>query len=91
MEREREEYISQLIGRERLQLAGVREITEFDHTQIVADSDLGMVEVRGNNLKVTELDMEAKLLIVEGQINSFMFNDKRSREKGHRLLKKLIG
>ena len=41
MERERQEYVSQLIGREKLRLAGVREITEFDDEQVIADSDLG--------------------------------------------------
>lgn len=91
MERERQEYVSQLIGREKLRLAGVREITEFDDEQVIADSDLGVVEIKGRNLKVTELDMEARLLTVEGQINSFLFNDRRSGEKSRRLLKKLIG
>ena len=77
--------------REKLQLAGVREISEFDDEQILADSDLGMVEVKGRGLKVTELDMEAKLLTVEGQINSFVFNDRQAKDKNRRLLKKLIG
>lgn len=91
MEREKREYTTQLIGREKLQLAGVREISEFDDEQILADSDLGMVEVKGRGLKVTELDMEAKLLTVEGQINSFVFNDRQAKDKNRRLLKKLIG
>jgi len=87
------EYKTVLYGRELLQLAGVLEVDGFDDHQITADSLLGPVMVQGRDLKITQLDVEAQTLTVEGHICSLSYleNRKKKSGSGKRFLKRLIG
>ncbi|MEL7623168.1 MAG: sporulation protein YabP [Clostridiales bacterium] len=85
------QYVSTITGREKIVLAGVKEINEFDDQQIIAESNLGMVELRGKQLKITQLDQESEELTVEGKISSLTYSEKKTGERSKSLLKKLIG
>jgi sporulation protein YabP len=85
------QYISTITGREKIVLAGIKEINEFDEQQIIAESNLGMVELRGRQLKITQLDQEQEELTVEGKIASLTYSEKKAAERGKSLLKRLIG
>lgn len=93
MEQVQSEYKTVLHGRELLQLAGVLEVDGFDDQQITADSMLGPVVLRGRNLKITQLDIEAQTLIVEGQIISLSYSEAKKTKtgSGRRFMKRLIG
>jgi sporulation protein YabP len=84
-------YVSTITGREKISLAGVKEINVFDDQEIIADSSLGLVELRGKNLRITQLDTETEILTVEGKIVSLAYSEKKSGTGGKSLLKKLIG
>jgi sporulation protein YabP len=93
MDKVQSEYKSVLLGRELLQLAGVVEVDGFDDHQVTADSILGPVMVQGRNLKITQLDVEAQTLTVEGQIISLSYLEAKRKKSGggRRFLKRLIG
>ncbi|MBQ9534787.1 MAG: sporulation protein YabP [Clostridia bacterium] len=69
-----------LEGRQRISIAGVREVMSFDENEIVMDTNRGMLTIGGEELHVEKLSLDIGELIVEGTIDAIVY----SEEKGHR-------
>ncbi len=81
---EKQQSMLELVNRQLLRLNGVRNVAEFDEETIVLETDLGRLEIKGQHLNVTSLDVEDGNLQVDGVISSFRYLDdrqKRSRKK----------
>ena len=47
-----------LYNRKRTNLTGIEDVVEFDTTQIVLESSMGMLVIKGADLKITRLSIE---------------------------------
>ena len=70
-----------LEGRERLSITGVPDVLSFDEGQVVAETALGLLMTRGEELHVERLSLDAGELVLTGRIISleYMGDD---RQKG---------
>lgn len=70
-----------LQGRRQLELCGVKEIISFDAKEVVLNTQQGILFVRGDELFVKRLTVEAGEVDLEGRIDSMIYSEKGGREK----------
>lgn len=64
-----------LENRKSLRISGVKDIDSFSESKIVANTVLGELVVRGEELHITELATETGDLTMNGKINSLVYNN----------------
>ena len=78
-------------GRKSAELTGVREVVSFDAKEVVLNTTMGALVIRGNDLFVKRLTVEKGEVDLEGQIDSFVYADKPGKAgNGETLLKRLF-
>ena len=67
-------------ARESVAVAGVLDVISFDEDEVICETDLGVLILRGNNLHVASLNLESGNLSLFGQIVSINYEDGRARD-----------
>lgn len=80
-----------LIDRKKLDLMGVRHVGSFDEKEIVLDTNLGMLYLKGEGLNITKLNLDDGSLSVEGLINAIEYKEvKSAKVKGKNMISRLM-
>lgn len=79
-----------LENRNRLNITGVEDVLSFDEQTITALTMLGLLVIKGNDLKLNSFSLDNTELSVEGEITSLQYNDKHTGKKGENLLTKIF-
>ncbi len=80
-----------LHNRSAANLTGVREVVSFDENQVVMDTDLGLLTMKGKGLHVSRLTVEKGELDVEGTIDSLVYSSNETyRREGQSLFARLF-
>ena len=78
-------------GRKAAELTGVREVVSFDAKEVVLNTTMGALIIRGNDLFVKRLTVEKGEVDLEGQVDSFVYADKPGKAgDGDSILKRLF-
>ncbi len=78
-------------NRERLSVSGVIEVDSFNSENVVMDTELGLLVVKGDDLRISKLNLENGELIIEGDVLSCEYNDNHdARGKGLGFLSKMF-
>lgn len=78
-------------NRKRLTLTGIKDVVSFDLTRILLESTLGMIHIKGSDIKVTRLSLEKGEVDIEGTVDSIVYSDvKDYGEKGKSILKRMF-
>lgn len=86
-----QQYRLTLTNRELCEATGIIEVDSFDEHQIVANSQLGPLVIKGEGLHIIQLNLEKGSLVLEGEVNSIQYaQGKRSRGKGIGLMERLF-
>jgi sporulation protein YabP len=64
-----------LEGRRTLQITGVLSVISFNETNVVAETDMGVVAVKGTELRVNGINLDSGSLGVDGMINSLSYHE----------------
>ncbi len=64
-----------LEDRKRLSVSGVNNVESFDEETIIATTDCGELNIKGQNLHITKLSLEIGELSIEGSINALQYTD----------------
>ena len=67
--------------RSSVKLTGVREVVSFDDSQVVMDTDMGLLSVKGRELHVSRLTVEKGEVDVEGTVDSLTYSSNESYRK----------
>lgn len=70
-----------LKNRERLTLSGVLEVLAFSEKELLADTNMGAVLIKGDNLKISEMSDETGELKATGRIDTIEYR-KRKEKRG---------
>ncbi len=65
-----------LENRHKLSVSGVTDILSFDDQIVIIDTNMGMLTVKGIDLRINKLSIDTNDIIVEGTINSLTYSDK---------------
>ena len=69
-----------LENREKLSVSGVNDVLSFDDQVVMIDTELGLLTVKGENIKINKLSLDTSEVVVEGEISSLNYSQK-SQEK----------
>ena len=80
-----------LENRSRGTITGIQEVVSFDENQIVLDTDMGMLTVKGKNLHVSRLTLEKGETDIDGSIDSLAYSSNEAyRKSGESLFSRLF-
>lgn len=73
-----------LENRNKLNISGVKDVLSFDDQLIIMETELGMLTIKGENLKINKLSIDTGDIIVEGEITNLGYSDhlKKMQEGG---------
>ena len=79
-----------LDSRKKLILTGVIEVLSFDDEKILLNTCLGMLTIRGQDLKMNKLDVQNGEVIICGEISSMIYGGKISKKNNEKLIQRLF-
>ncbi len=80
-----------LENREKLSVSGVIDVESFNDENVIIDTELGTLVVRGSDLHINKLNLDNSELIVEGDIISCEYSDNEgSKSKGFGFLSRMF-
>lgn len=71
-----------LTDRKQLHLEGVRHVESFDEKEIILETTMGLLTLKGEGLHITHLDLGRGVLSAEGFFVSLAFQEGKSRGRG---------
>ena len=71
-----------LENREKLNVSGVNDVLSFDDQVVIMETELGLLTVKGENLKINKLNIDTTEVIVEGRINNLTYSEHQAKSEG---------
>lgn len=79
-----------LENRNKLNISGVLDVLSFDDQIIIIETELGLLTVKGDNLRINKLSIDTSEVIVEGEIISLTYSNKDLDKKNESFLGKIF-
>lgn len=70
-----------LENRGKLSISGVLDVLSFDDQVVILETELGLLTVKGENIRINKLSIDTSEVIVEGDISSLAYSDNKNTEK----------
>lgn len=64
-----------LENREKLNISGVKDVLSFDDQMVIVETDLGLLTIKGENLRINKLNIDIAEVTIEGLINGLTYSD----------------
>ena len=71
-----------LENRAKLNVSGVKDVLSFDDQVVIIETELGLLTVKGENLKINKLNIDTADTIVEGRINNLAYSENHTKAQG---------
>ncbi len=84
-----ESHDVKLVGRKKLELTGVIEVVNFNEENVILETSMGGLLIKGSNMKVNVLNVENGDMCIDGFINSLTYVSK-DKTKKESILKKMF-
>ena len=72
-----------LENRSKLSISGVLDVLSFDDQIVIIETELGLLTVKGDNLRINKLSIDTSEVIVEGEVNSVSYSSKDLNKKSN--------
>ena len=79
-----------LENRNKLNISGVLDVLSFDDQIVIVETELGLLTVKGDNLRINKLSIDTSEVIVEGDIISLIYSQKELDKKDEGFLSKIF-
>ncbi|MCI8515437.1 MAG: sporulation protein YabP [Hungatella sp.] len=80
-----------LSNRAVLNVTGIRDVVSFDENQVILDTDMGLLTMKGKDLHVSRLTLEKGEVDVDGTIDSLIYSSNEAyRKSGESLFNRLF-
>lgn len=80
-----------LENREKLNITGIIDVFSFDDQIIIIETELGLLTIKGENLKINKLSIDTSDFTVDGKIDSLSYsNSEISGKKNKNILSKIF-
>lgn len=76
------EIIQNLIleNREKLNISGVIDVLSFDDQVVMVETELGLLTVKGEKLRINKLSIDTSEVIIEGDISYLAYSEKEREQ-----------
>lgn len=79
-----------LENRKKLSISGVNDVLSFDDQVVIVDTELGLLTVKGENIKITKLSLDTAEVIIEGEISNLSYSQNNQEKNAGTLLSKIF-
>ena len=79
-----------LENRRKLNISGVNDVLSFDDQVVIVDTELGLLTIKGDNLRITKLSLDTSEIIVEGDIISLNYSENSNEKNAGSFLSKIF-
>ena len=80
-----------LENREKLNVTGIIDVFSFDDQIIIVETELGLLTIKGYDLKINKLSLDTSDFVVDGKINSLTYSDSETNmKKNKNILSKIF-
>lgn len=79
-----------LENRGKLSISGVLDVLSFDDLVVIVETELGLLNIKGENLRINKLSIDTSEVVVEGDIYSLSYSDRDLEKKSGSLLGKIF-
>jgi sporulation protein YabP len=69
-------------NRTRANVTGVLDVISFDEENIILDTELGTLILKGHDFRIHKLNVDIGEFIIEGDITSCVYSDEFAKSKG---------
>ena len=70
-------------NRKKLSISGVNDVLSFDDQVVIVETELGLLTIKGENLKINKLSIDTSEVIVGGDIHYLAYSEnEKENEKG---------
>lgn len=79
-----------LENREKLSISGVLDVLSFDDQVVIVETELGLLTVKGENLRINKLSIDTSEVVVEGEIYNLAYSENDLDKKSGGFLNKIF-
>lgn len=79
-----------LENREKLSISGVLDVLSFDDQIVILETELGLLTVKGDNLRINKLSLDTAEVVIDGEICNLGYSEKDINQKSGGLLGKIF-
>lgn len=79
-----------LENREKLSISGVLDVLSFDDQIVILETQLGLLTVKGENLRINKLSLDTEEVIIDGEIYNLGYSEKDSNQKNTSIFNKIF-
>lgn len=79
-----------LENREKLNISGVLDVLSFDDQIVILETELGLLTVKGDNLRINKLSLDTAEVIIDGEIYNLGYSEKELTQKNSGFLGKIF-
>ena len=79
-----------LENREKLSISGVLDVLSFDDQIIIVETELGLLTIKGEDLRINKLSIDTSETIVNGNIIQIAYSENTVDKKGEGIFSKIF-
>ena len=79
-----------LENRGKLSISGVNDVLSFDGQVVMVETELGLLTVKGENIRINKLSIDTSEVIIEGDISYLAYSDKELEKNKGNLISKIF-
>lgn len=79
-----------LENRKKLTINGVIEVINFNENQILLNTDVGTMIIKGQDLRMNKLDVQNGDVLITGKVDSFVYTNDKSKVKKDSIVSRLF-
>ena len=77
-------------NRNKLSITGVLDVLSFDDQVVIVETELGLLNVKGEELHINKLSIDTSEVVIEGEIYSLAYSEKSEDKKGGSFIGKIF-
>lgn len=79
-----------LENREKLSISGVLDVLSFDDQIVILETELGLLTIKGDNLRINKLSLNTAEVIIDGEVYNIGYSEKDTNQKSGGFLGKIF-
>ena len=77
-------------NREKLSISGVLDVLSFDDQIVILETELGLLTVKGEDLRINKLSLDTTEVVIEGEIINLGYSERENDKKVSGILNKIF-
>jgi len=79
-----------LENRNKLSISGVLDVLSFDDQMVILETELGLLTVKGENLKINKLSLDTSEVIIEGKVFNIGYSEKNMDDRESSFIRRIF-